>query len=67
MTENQEKAIFRDVYNFYCKHKNNGCDRKKWILCADEVKYLCEKYKGVKLLEVLIQGVYAQLVEDNTI
>ena len=31
---------------------------------TEEVKQLCDKYKGVKLLEVLIQGVYAQLVED---
>lgn len=67
MTENQEKAIFRDVYNFYCKNKNNGCNRDKWLICAGEVNRLCEKYKGTKLFEVLIQGVYAQLVEDNTV
>lgn len=64
LTEKQDKEIFRDVYEFYRKHKHNGSDRDKWLECAEEVKQLCDKYKGVKLLEVLIQGIYAQLVDD---
>ena len=64
LTEKQDKEIFRDVYDFYRKQKHNGSDREKWLECAEEVKQLCDKYKGVKLLKVLIQGIYAQLVED---
>lgn len=65
LTEKQDKEIFREVFNFYCRHKHNGSDREKWLVCAEELKALCDKYKGIKLLEVLIQGVYTQLVEDN--
>lgn len=65
LTEKQDREIFRAVFNFYCKHKNNGSDRDKWLICAEEVNALFEKYKGIKLAEALIKGVYAQMIDDN--
>lgn len=64
LTEKQDKAIFRAVFDFYCRNKKNGADREKWLRCAEEAKGLCEQYQGVQLLETLIKGVYAQLIAD---
>ena len=58
------KAIFRDAYIFYARHRAPQNTVKWWNDTAEEMRIVCERHKNSKLCVEMLVGIYIA-IEDS--